>query len=199
MSKPAAILRFVVIAGAVLALDLAVKYASFRYVAGTPVSLSRQAAKDHAFWAQYPHDAITLVPYGLALHLTTNTGAVFGLGKGSQWFFVGVTFVAVAVIVRVFLTSPVGAKGLHVCLAMILAGAVGNLYDRLRYNAVRDMLKLFPEVHLPMGWSWPGGETELYPWIFNVADASLMIGVFTLLLITWRGEKPRRAGDTRAS
>ena len=38
---------------------------------------------------------------------------------------------------------------------MILAGALGNLWDRVMYDAVRDLFLLFPGVNLPFGWSWP--------------------------------------------
>lgn len=188
--RPALILFLCVTAG-VLASDLVVKHLSFQLVAGVPVELSRAAADDPHFWLRYPHEPITLVPRILSLRLTTNTGAVFGLGKGSQWFFMAVSIVAIGAIVRVFWTSPRRARLLHVCLGLILAGAVGNLYDRLRFHAVRDMFWLFPGVKLPFGWRWPGGDDGLYPWIFNIADAALLVGVVTLVLLMWRSDRPR--------
>jgi signal peptidase II len=78
---------------------------------------------------------------------------------------------------------------LHFGLALILAGALGNLYDRIMYGAVRDMLYLFPGVKLPFGITWPGGNPELYPWIFNIADAALCVGVVLIILTMLR--KPR--------
>jgi lipoprotein signal peptidase len=72
---------------------------------------------------------------------------------------------------------------------MILAGALGNLHDRIHFNAVRDLLWLFPGLTLPFGLHWPGGQSGLYPWIFNIADVALLVGVALLLIIIWRGPK----------
>ncbi|MEE9212501.1 MAG: signal peptidase II [Phycisphaeraceae bacterium] len=172
---------------AVLVVDLATKWLSFKHVAGTPVLLTRENAADADTIPA--HDEIVFVPKLLALKLTTNTGAVFGLGKGSRGVFVLVSVVAAAVIVRVFYRSRVGAYALHLALGLIFAGAVGNLYDRLCFGAVRDMFWLFPEVTLPFGWAWPGGNDEVYPWLFNVADAALVVGVILLMIVMWRHDK----------
>lgn len=179
----------------VLAADLLLKYTAFRTVAGQPVVLDparpdRPGIPDHA--------GVDVVPGVLTLRLTTNTGAVFGLGKGGRWVFIAVSVVAVAIITRFFWRSPVEARGLHLALALILAGALGNLYDRFRYSAVRDMLHLFPDARLPFGWSWPDGTTLLYPWIFNLADAALVVGVAGVLIITWSHElRQRKRGSAR--
>ena len=124
---------------------------------------------------------------------TLNSGAVFGFGKGKQWFFILISIVAVAVLGRVFWTTRAGAHWSHLALALILSGALGNLYDRIRFNAVRDMLWLFTGVKLPFGWRWPGnpGDDHIYPWIFNLADAALVVGVALLLIIMWRAPKPQ--------
>ena len=71
---------------------------------------------------------------------------------------------------------------LLVGLALVLGGALGNLYDRVVFGVVRDMLHLFPGVRLPYGWEWPGGGTTLYPWIFNLADVFLLAGVAVITL-----------------
>ena len=175
-----------------LTFDLVSKSLAFKWVADTPVVLSGHNPAE----AVPPHEAIRLVPYVLSLKLTLNTGAVFGLGKGAQWLFVVVSFLAVLVIVRVFWASPAGARGTHLSLTLILAGALGNLHDRIRFNAVRDLLWLFPDSRLPFAWHWPGGRDELYPWIFNVADASLVAGVALMLILMWRGPK-RGPGDRK--
>ena len=71
---------------------------------------------------------------------------------------------------------------------MILSGALGNLYDRFMFAAVRDMFWLFPRVELPFGWHWPnmiGGGKEVYPWIFNLADVYLVLGIPLILIYNW--------------
>lgn len=179
---------FVILTAAVLAADLGLKAWSFAHVAGQPVQLKPGDAENPEFWRRHAHPTRILIPGVLGLRLTANTGAIFGLGRGGQWVFIGVSLVAAAVILWLFYRSAAGAWPVHIALALILAGALGNLYDRIRYGAVRDMLYLFPGVKLPWGLSWPGGNNELYPWIFNIADASLLIGILLLLAVSWRNK-----------
>ena len=182
-----AVVMFFAIAVLVLAGDLIVKQLAFARVAGTPVIITRENCNRLDLIP--PHDAVSLIPNVLSLKLTVNRGAVFGLGAGGRFVFIGVTLVAVAVIMSVFWRSPRGRCVLHAGLALILAGALGNLYDRVVYGVVRDMLYIFPGVKLPFGLTWPGGNPELYPWIFNIADAALCVGVLLIILTMLR--KPR--------
>lgn len=190
---PAIVVLFVLVTVLTLAADLAIKHYAFQRVAGMPVVLD-PATPDHDLIPM--HDPVTVVPRVLSLRLTTNTGAVFGLGKGFRWLFIVVSVVAVVVITRFFWRSPAHERWFHVCLALILAGALGNLYDRFMYSAVRDMFHLFPGAHLPFGLAWPDGNRVLYPWIFNLADAALVVGVVGVLLITWTRELRRRKHET---
>ncbi len=196
--RPRAIVVFIAVAAAALGLDLWLKAWSFEHVAGVPVHLTAADAGDNRFWDRYPHESQTLVPSVLSLKLTTNTGAVFGLGKGSRWFFMVMSVIAAGVIGWIFARSSAKAYALHIALALILAGALGNLYDRVRFAAVRDMLYLFPGVELPFGLTWPGGIREVYPWIFNIADVALVIGVGVLMILLWTGDKrPQTAPASR--
>ena len=172
--SPKAILGFFIVVVSMLFADLYLKTWAFEHVAGTPVELSRDAMLEdpHGFWRAYPHEPTVVIHYVLNLQLTTNTGAVFGMGKGGIPVFVGVTVLAVVVIFVVLFRSPANAWPLHLSLALILAGALGNLYDRVKYAAVRDMLHMLPE-------------TRLWPWIFNFADAILMIGVGVIFVYTY--------------
>ncbi|MEM7680878.1 MAG: signal peptidase II [Planctomycetota bacterium] len=144
------------------------------------------------------HEPVPLVPYVLELKLVVNAGAVFGLGQGQRWLFIAASLLATGVILYLFARSPAKAWIAQAPLALILAGALGNLYDRARFGGVRDMFHLFPDVHLPFGWQWSPGVTEIYPWIWNLADASLLIGVFSVLILSWKfpqgvGHTPGRA------
>jgi len=175
--SPAAVAWFLGIIVLVLGADLYLKYWSFEHVANKPVVVTDLAHIHHAaFWRQYPHEPIVVVPKVLSLRLTTNTGAVFGLGKGGRVFFIAVSLLATAIISFMFIRSRANAYALHLALGLILAGALGNLYDRLLYGAVRDMFHLFPE-------------TNLWPWIFNLADAALMAGVGLVLVLTFINER----------
>lgn len=166
----------------VLCGDLVAKHVAFDRVAGDPVATERDPET-----GQLPpiprHEGHVVVPKILNLQLTWNEGAVFGLGQGGRWFFIPFTLMAMAVIGWIFATSLYNARVLHFALGLVLAGAVGNLFDRLRFGAVRDFLWLFPETQLPFGWHWPSGSDELYPWLFNIADAALVVGVILLIVI----------------
>jgi signal peptidase II len=189
-----AVILFVIVAAALLASDLIVKAVSFERVAGTPVVLERD--ENGQLPPAPPHEAVTVIPKVLALHLTVNKGAVFGLGQGGRWVFIVFSIVASIVLVAVFARSDAKSRILHIALAAVLAGALGNLYDRVMFGAVRDMLLLFPGVKLPFGWRWPDGSDGLYPWIFNVADVCLVLGLIVLMVIMYRHD--RREGKKRA-
>ncbi len=179
---PRAVVTALFVAFVVIGVDLIVKALSFRFVTGAPVSPGSVPE----------HNAVGLIPYILSLKLVENRGAVFGIGQGQRLAFVVVGVVAVIVVVIAFVRSAAHRRFLHVALALILAGALGNLYDRVIYGMVRDMLWLFPGVKLPFGLAWPGGGSdELYPWVFNIADASLLIGLDILMLGMYREDKKK--------
>ena len=192
--SPRAILLFVSLTLVLFAADLSLKYAAFEYVLDQPVTLVQSLPAlepedryvvlfddPHHFFAKQP--SVNLIPHVLDFHLTTNTGAVFGMAKGARWIFIGVSVVATMFVLLMFARSSAQSWLLHMALALILAGALGNLYDRLRYAAVRDMLHLFPD----MG---------VWPWIFNLADAVLMIGVGLVLCLTFVHEQRRPASES---
>ncbi len=176
---PRAVVTATVVMLVVLGLDLLSKALSFRFVTGTPVSPG--SVPDH--------EAVSIIPYVLSLKLVENRGAVFGIGQGQRLAFVLVGVVAVIVIVIAFLRSAAHRRSLHVALAMILAGALGNLYDRVMFGMVRDMFWLFPGVKLPFRWTWPGGSADLYPWVFNIADVALLAGLAILMLGMYREDR----------
>jgi len=174
----------------VLGSDLFIKSWSFEHVAGQPVELVAGADNTPADIPQ--HIGMSVVPKLLALRLTLNTGAIFGIGKGAQWFFVFVSVIATAFICFLFWRAPRNAYTIQICYALILAGALGNMYDRMVYNAVRDMFWLFPGVHLPFGLNWPGGSPDMYPWLFNIADVALIVGVLTLMVLVQLADMRQR-------
>jgi signal peptidase II len=188
--RPAAVVAFVLVVLVVLAADMGLKAYAFHRVAGEPVVLDGSAPP---YFGVPHHDPTVLIPGILNLQLTANGGAIFGIGKGSRWIFVGVGIVAIVFVCRVFWRSDAKLWLFHVALALILAGAIGNLYDRIRYAVVRDMLHLFSNTDLPWGLTWPGGARGLYPWVFNLADVALLAGVITVIFVTWRHAPPTRS------
>jgi signal peptidase II len=155
--SPAALVRFLGTAIIGLTLDLVTKVWAFAtlavYADGRPIR-----AGAHAFIPGYLH-----------FEVTTNEGAVFGLGEGKRWLFVAVSIAAIGFLTALFAKSG-RQRFYQVILGMLLAGVLGNMYDRIRYGYVRDMIHALPR--------WP----DLFPWIFNVADVLLCTGVALLVL-----------------
>ena len=86
---------------------------------------------------------------------------------------------ALGLIVWVFATSKRSHWIVHIALGLILAGALGNMYDRAVFHGVRDMLRF------TVNW---------YPYIFNLADVMLCIGVPVLMLRWLFTGEPRKTG-----
>lgn len=174
-----------------LALDLGLKAWAFRTVAGAPVVLRYDEVAPDPNYRLPWHDGIRAVPFDLLdFRLVVNHGAVFGLGSGRRAVFIAFTIAAVCAGLFVFARwTRRGDHVAHVAIGLVLAGGLGNLYDRIVYGAVRDFLHLFPRWHLPFDLAWPGGSREVFPWVFNVADICLLAGMAMLLLSVHRGER----------
>jgi signal peptidase II len=117
-----------------------------------------------------PGESRALAPF-VNLVLVFNKGAAFSfLADAPGWqtpVFAGIAVAASAVISALIFRN--GDKSLF-CggLALILGGALGNLYDRLVYGQVVDFL----DVHAA-GWHWPA---------FNVADSAITVGAGILIV-----------------
>ena len=183
-AKAWAILIGVFFAG--LALDLGLKDWSFANVAHVPVVLDRSSIIENPNLNPIPpHESVVVVKGILQLDLVLNPGAVFGIGAEQRTFFVVFTLVAVTICMVVFIRWMSARSTMaQIGLALVLAGAVGNLWDRVCFGRVRDFLHLFPDSRLPFGWGWPGNppNPEWFPWVFNIADVMLLVGMGLLLL-----------------
>ena len=166
-----------------LALDLATKAWAFRTVAGQPVELPYDEIAGNPSYRLPWHQGVRALPGDLLdFRLVLNHGAVFGLGQQRRPVFIAFTAVAVVAAVGVFgWWTTQRARWAHVGIALVLAGGLGNLHDRLVFGAVRDFLHMTPRWNLPFGLRWPGGSGELFPWVFNVADVLLLTGMALLL------------------
>ena len=107
-----------------------------------------------------------------------NAGAAFSIladaGGWQRWFFLGIGFVAVALILY-FLSKHAAQKLFSFALACILGGAIGNLVDRSMHGYVVDFL----DFHFK--WLAPAFHQGHFP-TFNVADAAISLGAFCLIL-----------------
>ncbi len=166
-------------------------------MAGLLIDLwTKSAAVEHLRGAP----PVRFIPYLLQFEYTENRGAVFGFGQGQQMVFLIVSVAAIAFLIYLFATS--GAARLYqIVLGMLLAGVIGNMYDRVTLGYVRDMLHGLPGVHwptwvverLPMSWQPMRGQAmEVFPWIFNVADSLLCAGVAAMILYSFISERQRK-------
>ena len=144
----------------------------FFAVAGLTLDLG---SKSWAFANLNHAERRTIIDKWLSLTLSYNTGALFGIGKGFKIVFVLASIAAFGFVLYLFSQYARSRRSLHCALGMIMAGALGNVYDRLHYGKVRDFIKIDAAV----------GSFELWPWVFNVADVLLVVGVGLLLINFW--------------
>lgn len=128
------------------------------------------------------HDGFAVIEGLFNIVHVRNPGAAFGFLAGAPpWFrsvfFLAVTVAAIGLILYYLRQIRNGALALVLALALILAGAVGNLIDRVRFGEVVDFLDFYiGSAH------WPA---------FNIADAAISAGavLLAILLIVRRGGK----------
>jgi len=181
--------------------DLWSKYWAFREIAGYPVELERERILgDPSFHLPY-HARVVAIPGDLLdFRLVLNHGAVFGIGQHRRELFIVFTLVATIAAIALFARGTrVRMTAAHVAIGLILAGGIGNLYDRIVYGAVRDFLHMLPHWQLPFGWKWPGSAMgDVFPWVFNVADVMLLAGMTVFVIASWREDRRMRAEEQRA-
>jgi signal peptidase II len=155
------------------ALDLGTKAWVFAWL-GPP------GGQTHWIWRPY---------FGLQTSL--NQGALFGMGQGKVWLFALLSVAAaIGILYWLFVSRAAVDWLLTVALGAVMAGILGNLYDRLALwtmpgkaglpiHAVRDwILWQYPP------WTWPN---------FNLADSSLVCGAALLMWHAFRSNPKRQA------
>ncbi|MEK7374807.1 MAG: signal peptidase II [Thermodesulfobacteriota bacterium] len=128
------------------------------------------------------HESFAVIGGFFNITHVRNPGAAFGFLAGASpafryVFFLAVTVAAIALILHYLRTTRIEDLSLVFSLALILAGAVGNLIDRVRFGEVVDFLDVYVGAH-----HWPA---------FNVADAAITTGAAILMAILLRRRKER--------
>ena len=127
--------------------------------------------------------AIVVIPKVFRLTHVLNTGAAFSMFESSpsptlvRNLLIGFSLVAVVVVLALLWKMGRSITMTSIALALILGGAIGNLYDRIRLQYVVDFL----EVHI-FSYHWPD---------FNVADSAIVVGACLLLLEMIRPKSKR--------
>jgi signal peptidase II len=125
-----------------------------------------------------PDEPRVLVSDFFSLVNVTNTGAAFGSFRGNNTFFVTISSIALVVVLGLLLRPRLPDRWRDISLALLLAGILGNLTDRLLYGHVIDFL-LF-DLHVPYAHPWPA---------FNVADSCISIAVVLFIIHSFRKQK----------
>jgi signal peptidase II len=157
-----------------LTVDLGSKYAIFHHLyndgAGGEIPIIPGAFRIHVVFDGYDdsEDLLHTLRGGKEFLPYVNKGALFGVGQGKNIIF-GIVSVAAAVFIIGWSLRDSARRDWFLCtsLGLILAGTLGNLYDRLIFDGVRDFL------HWYKWYNWP---------VFNVADMCLVAGASMLLL-----------------
>jgi signal peptidase II len=108
----------------------------------------------------------------------TNTGAAFGSFRGNNTFFIVISAIALVVVLGLLLRTRGHDRWRDLSLALLLAGILGNLTDRLVYGHVIDFL-LF-DLHIPYAHPWPA---------FNVADSCISVAVVLFIIHSFWKQK----------
>lgn len=151
---------------------------------------SKQVLQDHLVLHNgepSSEKVVDVVPGFFALEGVWNPGVTFGLAPGRTTEILVLTSVATLGLLTWLLATRNPSRLLHVGLGLIISGALGNLYDRLRWHKVRDFFLIYlGDLEPPSRrtWTWPN---------FNVADACIVVGVCLVVFDTLFGASAERS------
>jgi signal peptidase II len=148
-----------------------------------PLYLLDQCTKQLVLRSISPYQARVVVPDFFSLVSVTNTGAAFGSFKGNNTFFIVISVVALVVVTVLLVRRRQPDAWRDLSLALLLAGILGNLTDRLLYRHVIDFL-LF-NLHIRYADPWPA---------FNVADSCISIAVVLFVIHSFGNQKSASSG-----
>ncbi len=196
IKSPLAVIVFLLVTAAGLTADLWSKHYVFQRLLADPalagkadhlysrLSLERRdrppekIAKDVLDILSH-EDLRTETVVGMRLTLSTNPGVVFGLPMPRAMVAV-VTILTAGLVFYFFAASDRKAWWTQVAMALLLGGALGNLYDRL-FSCVSVPGSVMPPVRYHVRDFVDWGQLG-YPYVFNIADALLVAGVAMLIL-----------------
>jgi signal peptidase II len=117
-----------------------------------------------------PDSLMWLMPYARIVHWS-NSGAAFGSFQNGNAVFTVLAFIVICAIIYYFPRVEANDWALRIAMGLQMGGAAGNLVDRLMAGKVTDFISVGTFA------------------VFNVADASISVGVAVLLLGVWLKER----------
>jgi signal peptidase II len=150
------------------------------------VILLDQATKAWIISTMRLYDSFVVIGGFFNITHVRNPGAAFGFLAAAPpmfryTFFIVVTVAAILLILHYLRISRIESPSLVSALALILAGAVGNLIDRVRFGEVVDFLDVYI-----VSYHWPA---------FNVADSAITVGAAILIVVLLQKRKGRTEGN----
>jgi signal peptidase II len=150
------------------------------------VILFDQATKAWIISTMRLYDSFVVIGGFFNITHVRNPGAAFGFLAAAPpmfryTFFIVVTVAAILLILHYLRISRIESPSLVSALALILAGAVGNLIDRVRFGEVVDFLDVYI-----VSYHWPA---------FNVADSAITVGAAILIVVLLQKRKGRTEGN----
>jgi signal peptidase II len=135
---------------------------------------------------------IPVLPPLFSLTWVENRGVSFGLfGDGSARWMLSAFSIGVAGILG-WWALKADRRLLITAIGLVMGGAIGNVIDRIRFGFVVDFLDFSgPHFFLP---SFLGNLKIHFPWIFNVADSAICVGVILLIIDSLRAEHEAKVG-----
>ncbi len=125
---------------------------------------------------------IEILPFFNLLYVH-NYGAAFSFlsdqAGWQRWLFTGIAFVVTALLTNWMSKLPASEKWNNIAYAMIIGGAVGNVFDRVIHGFVVDYLDFFWGNH-----HWPA---------FNLADMAICVGAAMIVLDSFRNKDDAKA------
>lgn len=116
------------------------------------------------------NQSIALIKNFFSITYAKNTGVAFSFLEGNVPLIIIITSIIILLILK-YIKETVQNKYEIICYGLIIGGAIGNLIDRIIYGYVIDFLdfNLF-------GYPFP---------IFNIADTAIVIGIFSLIILSF--------------
>lgn len=122
---------------------------------------------------------VILIPGLLNILRSENKGVVFGIFPGKTNAFIIFSAIAIVVISCIYVWSDKSLSVSNLALGLVMAGAVGNLWDRIWYKHVRD----FIDLHIGDKYHWP---------TFNIADSLICIGISVMVFTSFSASKTKK-------
>lgn len=131
----------------------------------------------------FEHQSISIIKDFFSITFAKNTGVAFSFLEGKIPLIIIMTSIIIILILK-YIKSTNPNKYETICYGLIIGGAIGNLIDRIIYGYVIDFL----DFNL-LGYPFP---------IFNLADTAIVIGIFTLIILSFiEGSDKNATNSTR--